>query len=63
MSHSRLLISKDYEIWFILMSTNYYDVLTRKENGDKSFQSDCRKAYVISKSYGMGDPLAAPVPP
>jgi hypothetical protein len=40
------------------MSTNYYDVLTRKENGDKSFQSDCRKAYVISKSYGMGDPLA-----
>ena len=22
-----------------------------------SFRSDCREAYVISKSYGMGDPL------
>ncbi len=24
----------------------------------RSFQSDCREAYVISNSYGMGDPLA-----
>jgi hypothetical protein len=24
-----------------------------------SFQSDCRKAFVISNSYGMGDPLAS----
>ena len=25
----------------------------------RSFQSDCREAYVISNSYGMGDPLAS----
>ena len=25
----------------------------------RSFQSDCREAYVISDSYGMGDPLAS----
>jgi len=24
----------------------------------KSFLSDCREAFVISRSYGMGDPLA-----
>jgi hypothetical protein len=24
----------------------------------KSFLSDCREAFVISWSYGMGDPLA-----
>jgi len=24
-----------------------------------SFQGDCREAYVISNSYGMGDPLAS----
>jgi hypothetical protein len=24
-----------------------------------SFRSDCREAYVISNSYGMGDPLAS----
>ena len=25
----------------------------------RSFQSDCREAYVISDSYGMGDLLAS----
>jgi hypothetical protein len=25
----------------------------------RSFQSDCREAYVISNRYGMGDPLAS----
>jgi len=25
----------------------------------RSFQSDCREAYVISNSYGMGDPRAS----
>jgi hypothetical protein len=25
----------------------------------KSFRSDWREAYVISNSYGMGDPLAS----
>ena len=25
----------------------------------RSFRSDCREAYVISNSYGMGDPLAS----
>ncbi len=25
----------------------------------KSFLSDCREAFVISWSYGMGDPLAS----
>ena len=25
----------------------------------RSFQCDCREAYVISNSYGMGDPLAS----
>ena len=25
----------------------------------RSFQNDCREAYVISNSYGMGDPLAS----
>ena len=24
----------------------------------RSFRDDCREAYVISNSYGMGDPLA-----
>ena len=24
----------------------------------RSFRGDCREAYVISNSYGMGDPLA-----
>ncbi len=24
----------------------------------RSFRNDCRKAFVISNSYGMGDPLA-----
>jgi hypothetical protein len=24
-----------------------------------SFRDDCREAYVISDSYGMGDPLAS----
>jgi hypothetical protein len=30
-----------------------------KRMGMMSFQSDCREAYVISNSYGMGDPLAS----
>ena len=25
----------------------------------RSFRSDCREGYVISNSYGMGDPLAS----
>ena len=25
----------------------------------RSFRSDCREAYVITNSYGMGDPLAS----
>jgi hypothetical protein len=25
----------------------------------RSFRGDCREAYVISNSYGMGDPLAS----
>ena len=25
----------------------------------RSFHGDCREAYVISNSYGMGDPLAS----
>jgi hypothetical protein len=25
----------------------------------RSFRSECREAYVISNSYGMGDPLAS----
>ncbi len=25
----------------------------------RSFRCDCREAYVISNSYGMGDPLAS----
>jgi hypothetical protein len=25
----------------------------------RSFQGDCREAYVISNSYGMGDSLAS----
>ncbi len=25
----------------------------------RSFRSDCREPYVISSSYGMGDPLAS----
>jgi hypothetical protein len=25
----------------------------------RSFRGDCREAYVISSSYGMGDPLAS----
>jgi hypothetical protein len=24
-----------------------------------SFRSDCREAFIISNSYGMGDPLAS----
>jgi hypothetical protein len=28
-----------------------------------SFRSDCREGFVISYSYGMGDPLAPLVPP
>jgi hypothetical protein len=31
---------------------------TQQEMGMKAFLSDWREAFVISDSYGMGDPLA-----
>ena len=42
-----------------LMSTHFCDVSAHKEYGDEVFSSDCQEAYVISYSYGMGDPLAS----
>jgi len=35
------------------------DTLVTRRMVMKSFRCDCREAYVISNSYGMGDPLAS----
>ena len=41
------------------MSTDYYEMFSHtKIMVMRSFRSDWREAYVISYSYGMGDPLA-----
>ena len=43
-----------------LMSSDYLEIFTHtKRMVMRSFRGDCREAYVISNSYGMGDPLAS----
>jgi len=56
---SRMALSG--KICFIrLMSTSYKEIFSQtKRMVMRPFLGDCREAYVISNSYGMGDPLAS----
>ncbi len=57
-----LLVNLDAEQarFFLLMNTDYQEIFQHtKRMVMRPFRSDCREVYVISNSYGMGDPLAS----